>query len=847
MSKIKLLITFGLLLWLILISSACSPRTIDVGCFVNELVDAINTANASPNPDTIELEADCVYLFRDVDNYTDRQGTPTEEDGGNALPVIYTTITINGNDARFMRDIVQGTPEFRFFKIITDGDLTLNDISMENGEVQSYMYNFGGAIWNAGGVLTLNNVSLTQNSAEDGGGAIENSEGEVTINESSLTENSANWGGAIRNRGTLTINGGSTFSNNSAVVGGAIDNRRILTIYGLSGGYTLYGITFESNSAGNSGGAISSSDTNGNAQLSIRRVVFRDNTSGSYGGAVNAELGHQTFEILGSSFTGNYSGTYSGAVNIREIGSVVSVIEDTSFKGNTSGENGGAIKIGANSPSTINNCEFDNNSAVISGGAILSYSDMSISSSQFTANTAGSRGGGVFAGNVNNVVSLDDVLVENNYAGVNGGGIYLSYGPFNIANSVIQGNQADMHGGGIFNEEGIVTISAETRLEDNTAQHNGGGICNCNTGEVTLQDGIVQDNEAGFSGGGIYNWSVMTIQTSAISGNSAVNHGGGLTNEGGGELNILRSTINNNTALVGSGIAHSGGGLTILNSTISGNDAQGSAVYIGMDADIIHTTIAHNNATHSSSEGLLVDRAGTLSIKNSIVAYNSPSDCDIWGILTPTGENLDSDGTCSGFTLTADPVLVLGPLANNGGSTETHALLAGSPAIDAAHDCYDLSNPSVLVTYDQRGESRPEGAACDLGAYEFVPVPPPPPSPFPITFIVNVNCRIGPHYDHVVVFTYQEGETANAVGRNEDGSWLAVDGGNTWCWVPDELLDHDLDVFILPVREHLLSPDQLVPKDDEEGCWWDVPLDNKAKVCKSPCPNDIYSSGSCTP
>ena len=116
---------------------------------------------------------------------------------------------------------------------------------------------------------------------------------------------------------------------------------------------------------------------------------------------------------------------------------------------------------------------------------------------------------------------------------------------------------------------------------------------------------------------------------------------------------------------------------------------------------------------------------------------------------------------------------------------------------------------------------------ASLGAYEFIPPSPtPPPPPFLITFIVNVNCRIGPHYDHVVVFTYQADETANAIGRNADGSWLAVaapegDENEVWCWVPDEYLDRDMDVFNLPVRDHLPNPDQLVPDEgdsEQEGC-----------------------------
>ncbi len=100
-----------------------------------------------------------------------------------------------------------------------------------------------------------------------------------------------------------------------------------------------------------------------------------------------------------------------------------------------------------------------------------------------------------------------------------------------------------------------------------------------------------------------------------------------------------------------------------------------------------------------------------------------PSGGDCYGafyLFTSGGDNLDSDGTCQSFTLATndlpntDPQL--GPLQDNGGPTETHALLPGSPAIDAAVNCADFEgNP---ITTDQRGVARPQGADCDIGAVE---------------------------------------------------------------------------------------------------------------------------------
>ncbi|MEM4283894.1 MAG: choice-of-anchor Q domain-containing protein, partial [Candidatus Caldarchaeum sp.] len=113
---------------------------------------------------------------------------------------------------------------------------------------------------------------------------------------------------------------------------------------------------------------------------------------------------------------------------------------------------------------------------------------------------------------------------------------------------------------------------------------------------------------------------------------------------------------------------------------------------------------------------------GTVNIKNTIVA-NSPSggNCfNFGGTFNASGVNFDTDGSCSGFNQVTPAQLNLGSLANNGGPTQTHALLAGSVAIDAVSDC-TLQDGTTPVTQDQRGVSRPQGARCDVGAFESNP------------------------------------------------------------------------------------------------------------------------------
>ena len=123
-----------------------------------------------------------------------------------------------------------------------------------------------------------------------------------------------------------------------------------------------------------------------------------------------------------------------------------------------------------------------------------------------------------------------------------------------------------------------------------------------------------------------------------------------------------------------------------------------------------------------------------MNLTNSIIA-NQLVGGDCSGFPTSNDYNLDSDGSCNldqPNDKPNNPNANLGPLQNNGGPTETHALLVGSPPIDAAKDCTDIPFPpshpcdpvaGTAVTQDQRGVSRPQGSACDIGAYEVqVPV-----------------------------------------------------------------------------------------------------------------------------
>jgi hypothetical protein len=283
-----------------------------------------------------------------------------------------------------------------------------------------------------------------------------------------------------------------------------------------------------------------------------------------------------------------------------------------------------------------------------------------------------------------------------------------------LTDSTVSGNEAATWGGGIYKEEGMLTLT-NTTVDHNRAGDAGGGISNTG-GTLTLDHSAATRNEAPNAGGGILN----TGGGAAILTASRVhdNRGGGLYNDGA--MTVAGSTISDNEATqgMGGGIEHRGGTLSLANSTVSGNAASeaGGGLY-GKSLGTISlssTTISDNR----SAKGAGIYSHGPVNLLHTIVAGQlDGSDCDGPGMLISQGHNLDGDGTCIiGGVIgdITDPDPHLGPLQDNGGPTETQALLAGSPAIDAGDD-------ATCPAADQRGVPRPQDdntTACDIGAYE---------------------------------------------------------------------------------------------------------------------------------
>ncbi len=295
------------------------------------------------------------------------------------------------------------------------------------------------------------------------------------------------------------------------------------------------------------------------------------------------------------------------------------------------------------------------------------------------------------------------------------GGAILSHENLTLTSSTISGNSADSNGGGIWND-GTATITNSTISGNSAVSLSGGGIYNSGTANVT--GSTIADNSAVIGGGGIYNRNLSataTISGSSISGNSA-SVGGGICNTGTGTATITNSTISGNSADDDGGGIYSNGTATVTGSTITGNSAgdSGGGIFNNSTATSIDSTIvAGNRLTTGAADDLSGNDLESTSTHNLIGDPASAGGLvhDDDGDLGTGTNNIVGQDDGSGGRELIDIDTVLGPLAFNGGPTQTHALLATSPAINAG---------SSSETNDQRGApfARDDGGGVDIGAYE---------------------------------------------------------------------------------------------------------------------------------
>jgi CSLREA domain-containing protein len=293
--------------------------------------------------------------------------------------------------------------------------------------------------------------------------------------------------------------------------------------------------------------------------------------------------------------------------------------------------------------------------------------------------------------------------------------------------TVADGGHATISGGG-------------TTLNERVLQVKPSGVARLYN--VTLRNGRVRDN----AGAGIVNEGDLTLTNVTVMSNFAVSHTTGLFLIGGGiynigDLNLIGSTISNNSAAKQGGGIYNIGSLVAVNSTISNNLAQedGGGLYNNVGSmELYNVTLAWNYAdideNSSGTGGGLYIQSGTVNFRNTLIAHNVHGlfnlfDDDCVGTLVSGGYNLlaNPTGCTVTGTTTGNQTLVtpfIGALADNGGHTRTHALLANSPARDGGRPTGCVNPFGPIQTTDQRGLPRPADgngdgtATCDIGAFE---------------------------------------------------------------------------------------------------------------------------------
>ena len=454
---------------------------------------------------------------------------------------------------------------------------------------------------------------------------------------------------------------------------------------GIYGNYLeLINTTLVRNHAGSSGGAIIGGD------MTIIDCTFISNTASHRGGAISYG---GSAEVSGTAFIDNVAMRDDGGA-IDAFG--ILTIHTSRFEGNSAGRDGGAVSV---------------------SGGLLEIAD-----SEFASNSAYGREstyqgeGGAILADAESIITGTSIV--NNYARYHGGGIAGSK-PLVISNSTISGNYAGNCGGGIYNRAAVQLTNC--MVSRNLADDRGGAIC-ARGGDITITSSDLIENKARL-GGAVssprFGTPQIVIKNSTLSGNLATNRGGAIHGSySTGRLMVERSTISENSAPYGGGI-HFGGDVRLADSTVSGNSAanKGGGIFAfnsrGRAWQIQRSTIAENFAVFDGG-GVYVS-SGDLTLDYSIVVGNwvdAGSGPDVSGIISA---NRSLIGAGTNF---------LAPLAHNGGPTQTHALLPGSPAIDAG-DPMAVAGMNGVPLHDQRGApwSRVYGGGIDIGAVESQPNP----------------------------------------------------------------------------------------------------------------------------
>ena len=392
------------------------------------------------------------------------------------------------------------------------------------------------------------------------------------------------------------------------------------------------------------------------------------------------------------------------------------------------------------------------------GGGILNFGTLTVTRSTISGNSAPLVGGGIANGGAlqgSGTLKIIHSTVSGNTSAFGGGVFSASNSALTVTDSAVSGNAAPGGGGGGIESIGTTLNVTNSSISGNSGGIGGGILCEAGSISHSTVTGNTASSPSGLGGGGIYTNGPLTITKSTVSGNTSALYGGGILN-GNGQLIVISSTVSQNTsASVGGGI-YTSRFLDVTNSTVSGNSAgsngggifndfgevivdsstvsgnsstsNGGGIFTQNSLTLFSTTVSDNSA--ASGGGIFQDNYGSTKFFASIDAGNPGGDCAGSGAVISEWYNVvgaDCGFSSSGDQTVADTARAIGikPLGGHGGNTQTMPLRRTSPAVDAisigavAGDGTQLCPDSGGI--DQRGVARPQGSACDVGAYELKP------------------------------------------------------------------------------------------------------------------------------
>lgn len=618
---------------------------------------------------------------------TDLHNNTAEEDGGGAWVefggALITGGTIDGNAA------TEGNGGGAWIAngLTTDGAIFSNNSAGEDGGGFTLVAGNGGGAYIDAGDVNLAGGAFEGNQADgtslfgEGGGGLHVSDGDLTATGTVFSSNiaTASIGGGFRVNGDTELTNVMFENNEAATSGGG---------FAATGDITVLDSEFNRNAAlGFSGGAILTFFSGAGSSISVDGSSFVDNSASAAGGAISTSI---PITILSSTFTGNSVTTFGGGA---VAASDTVAVTDSVFEDNVSGGAGGGL------------------------GA--SFDDVSITGSDFRNNTSGGSGGGLSA---NGTVTIESSLfVDNESTGGTGGGLTTSGQAHVSDGSEFYSNIASAHGGGVFANSG--GSAEESIFSANTSGADGGGWASPLGSPILLSSTEFVQNHADGNGGALMTFDVGLIEKSTFDENTADVQAGAIYVRRGRDGLITTSLfVSNEATVIGGGIFFVGdaGGATtrrlnIDNSTFSGNLApSGAGVGVENNSDPgIPTVLNLGNVTFAGNiGGALQAGANTNVVSTNVLVAGT---CAGPGSFSSSGGNLESIGNTCNFVAATDQsgvsvaALSLGALAENGGPTQTHALVSGSAALN--------EGVSPCPAADQRGVPRLDGF-CDVGAFE---------------------------------------------------------------------------------------------------------------------------------